>query len=350
MSLQDVNLPPPHARRLRDLPWRLLRWIRRHKCLTAFLFLLFAFLLVNVLAYRHARSMTHFVADGVRPANPEALSRFEKLKVLLTGISIPRPRNQATPESVGLAFSTHTFASTDGTRLEAWYAPRPQSRGVVLLFHGYASCKASLLREAKAFHELGYAAFLVDFRGSGGSEGNETTVGVKEADDVAAAVAYVQKLAPTKPMILYGQSMGSAAVLRAVAVCDVRPEAIVIENPFDRLLSTVANRFKAMGAPSFPAAHLLVFWGGVQCGFDGFYHNPADYAKDVSCPVLVLHGEDDPRVVRAEVDAVFDNLNGAKELVLLPGVGHESCLSANPRRWREAVPRFLDKHVRSDVT
>ena len=133
-----------------------------------------------------------------------------------------------------------------------------------------------MVAEARAFLDMGCSVLLVDFRGSGDSSESYTTVGYYEAEDVAAAVDYARKQLPHSKTILYGGSMGAAAVLRAVASCDVQPDAIIAEAIFDKMLNTVRHRFEAMGVPSFPSAQLLVFWGGRQAGFNGFAHNPVD--------------------------------------------------------------------------
>jgi alpha-beta hydrolase superfamily lysophospholipase len=242
-----------------------------------------------------------------------------------------------------LAFTTHVIHSDDGIDLEAWHLAHPNSRGLVLMFHGYAACKASLLREAKAFHQMGFATFLVDFRGSGGSSGSVTTVGVAEAVDVARAVNYVRSRWTNLSVILYGQSMGSAAILRAISKEGVEANAVVIESPFDRLLSTVKNRFSAMGLPALPFAQLLVFWGGVQHGFNGFRHNPVEYAEQVRCPVFLLHGSDDPRVTRDQAEAVYQALRGVKQFQVFPGVGHEAAEAVRPKEWHLFVSQFLQR-------
>jgi hypothetical protein len=105
-------------------------------------------------------------------------------------------------------------------------------------------------------YEMGYSTFLVDFRGSGGSSGTVTTLGMREAEDVAAAVTYVRQMWPEQRIILYSTSMGSSAVLRAVAVEGVQPDAIIAETPFDRLSSAVRARLRLMGLPIFPATEL----------------------------------------------------------------------------------------------
>lgn len=319
------------------------RWAWRHKALTTSGVLGLALVVLNLFAFLHARAMTHFSAGGVRTAKPEALSIGEKLHTLFLGVTIPRPENARNPADVELAYETVEVAESDGTVLELWKVPAPKPRGVVVMCHAYASSKAALVREARAFHDMGYAVALVDFRGSGGSSGSETTVGVREADDVVAATRQARELAGDGPCILYGQSMGSAAILRAIAVGGLQPDAVIIECPFDRLVSTVGNRFTAMGLPPWPGAPLLVFWGGVQCGFNGFDHNPADYARDVRCPVLLLHGSADPRVTPEQVQTVFDNLGGEKRFELLAGAGHQPYLDTHPERWKAVVRSFLEQ-------
>jgi uncharacterized protein len=319
------------------------RWIWTHRKLSACLVVVFAFGGLNVVAFNQAWSMTHFSAGGTRTANPESLSILQKMRVAVLGVNLPKPENAIDPSALGLPFETRRFGGADEGELEGWFIPCDQAKGLVLFAHGYGACKASLLPEARALHRMGYAAFLIDFHGSGGSRGRETSIGLHEADDVALAVEYVRSHFLHRNLILYGQSMGSAAILRAIAVNGVRPMAVIVECPFDRLLSTAANRFDAMGLPAFPAAHLLIFWGGVQQGFNGFRHNPVDYARDVHCPVLLLHGAKDARVTRSQAESIYQSLPGKQEFVVIQNAGHESYLGADPALWTESVSHFLER-------
>jgi hypothetical protein len=115
----------------------------------------------------------------------------------------------------------------------------------------------------------------------------------------------------------------------------------MIEAIFDTMLSTVQNRFTAMGLPVFPAAHLLIWWGSVHTGYLGFKHNPVNYARRVQCPTLMLHGTADPRATLSQAQAVFQNLPGPKWFESLADVGHESYLAANPDKWQRIVSQFL---------
>ena len=319
------------------------RWARKHPWRTLTLASLAAFAVLNVWTFRHAWAMTHFSAGGVSTIRPEEMSVWGRAKVLLTGVNLPRPVNDKTPAGLELPFETHRVTTADGIELEAWHVPHPDPRAMVVMFHGYGTAKAKLLNEANAFHDLGCATLLVDFRGSGGSSGDATTLGVYEAVDVATSFQLAARIAPDCPLVLYGRSMGSVAILRAIAHEAISPDGIIIECPFDRLLRTVAHRFTAMGLPSFPCAQLLVFWGAVQHGMNGFAHNPCDYATRVECPARVLHGALDKRVSVSEVQAVYDALAGRKQLEIFPEVGHESCYRTRPDLWIRHVKEFLDR-------
>lgn len=297
---------------------------------------------LNVMAWRHVHAMLTFVDAEERTPSPEQLSTRERINTLVSGVQIPRPENQRTPADLGLRFETIQIRSSESITLEAWMLPKPAASGIVLLFHGYADSKTTLLPNAQAFQEKGYSTLLVDFRGSGGSSGSSTTVGYREAQDVAAVFHYVRSTHPRLPIILYGQSMGAAAILRAVDQHRLRPRAIILEACFDRLLTTVSHRFHAMKLPAFPFAHTLLFWGGIQIGGSAFSHNPADYARNVVTPTLVLHGANDPRVTEAEAQNIFDNLAGPKQLIVLPDIGHESYIVRAPAAWRQSITAFLD--------
>lgn len=312
------------------------------------LVLLVVVLTVNFIAWRQAWAMTHYTPAGTRTPKPEELSFGEKVATIFTGVSVPRPQNEHTPADVNLQYTTRSIpAGQHGGTIEAWYVPsQSASNGLILMFTGYAESKDTLLTQATALHRMGYDALMVDFRGAGGSSGDDTTLGVRESEDVAVAFNYARKEWPNRPVVLYGVSMGGAAVLRAIALGGVKPDGVILESVFDRLVSTVGNRFNAMGLPAFPMSELLVFWGSIEIGSNGFENNPVEYARSVNCPSLVLHGERDPRVTVAQSNSVYTALGGYKEQAEFAGAQHESLAVFAPQRWTDTVETFL-RHVPS---
>lgn len=304
---------------------------RRRRLWRALAALGVAFLGLNALALFHARAMTRYADSGGRTPAPGQLGGLEKLAVLLGGVNVPRARNDRTPDALGLAYEVHRYRSPRG-EIESWLVPR-EGAVLVLLFPGYAASKASLLELAVRIHALGASMLLVDFCGVGGSSGSTTTIGWDEAADVAASLAWARERFPERALVLYGVSMGAAAVARAVAVEGARPDGIVLEAIFDRLSNSVRARFALMGVPSFPCAELLVLWGGWLHGFDGFEHAPVEYARAVQCPTLVLHGGRDGRAPIERAREVFDGLPGWKRFEAFPGGRHCSLPDADRVRW-----------------
>lgn len=335
-----LDPPPPSAYPLAMIRRTMSRlWARRRTW--ALLALAGAFVAVNALAFLHARALTHYVAAEDETEDAEDLSWEEMARVLFTGATVKRPEIKRKP-AFWTWYETHTFPSTGGVQLEAWHVPYDGSPAIVAMFHGYGTSKSSLLDEARGFRALGYSTLLVDLRASGGSTGSVTTLGYHEADDVAAGVAYARKLEPGKPVVLYGSSMGAVAALRAMGALEVEPAAAVLECPFDTLLSTVGNRFRLMHVPAFPLAQLVVFWGGLQLGYNGFAHDATAYAAKVDTPVLLIGGGDDPRVTVDQLKKVYARLAGPKRLEIFEGAGHGGYIDDDGRRWRRAVSEFIE--------
>jgi hypothetical protein len=295
----------------------------------------------NVVAFMQARAMTRFTESGERTARPEQLGLLETAAVFISGVQVPRPQNTKTPSDVGLPFETFHFPSENGATIEAWYIPGKNQRLMVVMFHGYAASKSTLLNAAPVFQELGFPTMLIDFYGSGGSSGSDTTLGVEETHDVAAAVNFTRRKWPGRKIVLYGISMGGAAVLRAIATQPVKPDAIIIESTFDTLLNTARSRFHATGLPGTPFSELLIFWGSLQRRFNFFAHNPVDYARSVNCPALILHGEKDERAPPEQARKIAQATGNKAHLVIYSGVPHMPIVDARPSEWRRDVSRFL---------
>jgi uncharacterized protein len=300
---------------------------------------------VQIVAYNHAYRFTHFIEKDANSSltriTPENLSFFGKIKILLLGVPNTKPVTQDLPKQ---QYKTIKIQSNE--LLDSWWMPLADStqktKGIVILFHGYNGEKSSLLTSAATLNKIGYDCLLVDFMGSGGSTGRQTTIGFKEGENVKSAYDYIKQQYPTQKIILLGHSMGAVAIMKSIVDYDLKPDKIILQCPFGTMLETVKTRFKAMNVPSFPFAHLLMFYGGVQNGFNAFNHNPTDYAKHIKVPTLLAHGSQDKRVSRQEIEEIYNNLNGYKELLLLKKSGHEDYCAHSQTEWTNKIANFVD--------
>lgn len=297
---------------------------------------------MNVVAFFHAYKFTHFAEANIRKTqHAKDLSLLDKLTTLIFGINNPRPTNKVIPSQ---AFQKVMLNSSQ--RIECWHIKTPNSKGTVVLFHGYSGNKSLMLDKSDEFIKLGYSTFLVDFMGSGGSAGNQTTIGFREAQDVKSSLDYLSQQ-QEENIILFGTSMGAAAILKAAHDYAIQPAAAILECPFGSMYQTTCARFRQMQVPCFPMANLLVFWGGMQNGFWAYGHNPQEYARKVEFPVLLLYGEKDLEVSRQETKQIFANLNGKKVLRTYPEAGHENYLNRYKRAWIQDVSGFLHTTIAS---
>ncbi len=277
---------------------------------------------MNIIAAIHAYEFTHFTYEKVsKTKSTDTLSFSKKLKLALTGVDNPRPQDDTVPSQ-----KFETIQLQSNKKIECWYIPcQIRVRGTVILCHGYGGQKSSMLDKANEFISIGYNALLVDFMGSGGSEGNQTTIGYDEAEEVKTCYDYISK-EDTQAVYLFGTSMGAAAILKCMHDYNISPTGIIIECPFSTMYRTVENRFRTIAIPPFPFAGLLTFWGGVENGFWAFTYKPSEYAKWVKCPTLLMYGAQDKKVTREETDEIYANLAGKKRLVIFPNAGHENYL------------------------
>jgi len=138
--------------------------------------------------------------------------------------------------------------------------------------------------------------------------------------------------------------MVGSSIMRALAELDVAADGAIIESVFGSFRGTVASRFHLMHLPAFPAADLLLWFGGRELGFDALQHNPTDYATRIDTPLLLLHGRHDTRATIDQAEAIRGALAGPAILVDFDA-GHQMLAPHLPEQWREAVRTFFDRHT-----
>jgi uncharacterized protein len=295
------------------------------------------FVLFNIIIIFHAYKFTHFYEPNevVLKAQTDK-STWDITKEMLFGFNMPKQKNIA-PDS---SYKIIKLVTKDGLNLDAWYVSAPNAKGSIAMFHGHAGKKTSLLLEAAAFQKMGYNTLLVDFRAHGNSDGNTCTIGYKEGEDIKIGYDYLKNTGE-KNIILYGISLGAAAITKGVYDYDLSPTKIILEMPFGSLSGAVEGRVKMMGLPAQPMATLLTFWGGTINGFWAFSMKPSEYAKKIKCPVLMQKGNLDNRVTNEETNDIYNNISSAKKLVLYDKSGHQSLCNNENEKWLIEISTFL---------
>jgi uncharacterized protein len=296
------------------------------------------FVVLNVIVIFHAWQFTHFYPDAPK-IDLKRLSIAQKIKMVFMGYEFPKSKVELRPNE---PFETVAFTVDDGVKISGWLIRTDSSKKAAILFHGHGSQKGSLLDQAAYLRRLGYSTLLLDFRAHGESDGTTCTVGFNETEEVTAAFQLMKEKGFEK-IVLFGSSMGAAAVIKAVHENNLAVDKLILEMPFGSLPDAVQGRMRIMGLPGSPLGQMLTFWGGVEHGYWAFSYSPCDYAVDLKMPVLLQWGDQDPRVQRHETECIYNNLAGDKKLVVYEGAGHQSLYRFDAQKWEGAVSSFLGR-------
>ncbi len=301
-------------------------------------FLLVLFILLNIITAFHAYKFTHFYdADKATSNSNIKKSGWDITKDILFGINAYKKKNTIAADS---AFQTVYLKSSTCPKLEAWYIPADNAKGTVCMFHGHGSTKSAIFDESVSFRKAGYNTLLVDFRAHGNSDGNTCTIGYDESEDVKLAYDLIKNKGE-KNIVLWGISMGAAAVSKSISDYDLKPTKVILEMPFGSILKAAEGRIKMMKLPGEPLAALVTFWGGAEHGFWAFNMKPTEFVKKIQCPVLLQWGKNDPRVTEQETNDVYNNISSTKKLVVYENSGHESLCDKEHEKWENEITAFL---------
>jgi esterase/lipase len=299
------------------------------------------FVLINISGIIYGYKLTHFYPPTSNTIDgPPSRNIFAKTWRLFKG---PVYRKITIEEAPDIPYQRVHLLTRDSLSLEAWYISVDSSKGTVILIHGLAGNKSSVLKQAYEFRYLGYNVMLVDLRAHGRSGGNITTMGFNESEDVKLAYEYIVKKGESK-IILYGISLGSVVIAKACYDYNIAPSGIILEIPFSNFKRLVGVRGKMIGFPERPFGSFVTFWASIEQGFNGYKQDTYKYVQKIHCPVLMQCGETDIFASPAERDTIFENIaSHEKKLVVYEHAIHQPLLNSDPIKWRQEVSEFISK-------
>jgi alpha-beta hydrolase superfamily lysophospholipase len=253
--------------------------------------------------------------------------------------------------------ATSSFQTADGLTIhtESWL-PDDEPKAVVLVVHGYAEHIGRYLHVAEWLVQNGYAAFGLDHRGHGKSQGLRAHFDTfdQPVNDLKQYFDQIKAEHPGKRLFLWAHSMGSliglAFALRyqdqfagmvvtgtAVNGDETQPPALIAVG---RILSKLVP--KAPLIPPLPAT-VLSHDPAVVAAYDS---DPLNYrgsfrprlgsllieagqqirarAAELRLPLLFLHGGEDPLVPKSGSEFMYAHAGSPdKTLTIYPGLYHE---------------------------
>lgn len=226
------------------------------------------------------------------------------------------------PDTIGLAYEPVEIITEDGIKLDAWYVPAQEPRGVVLFFHGNAGNISHRLDSLRIFNELKLDTLIFDYRGYGRSEGRVSEQGTYRDADAAWRYLTVERGIPAAEIVLFGRSLGAA--IAAYVASRHRPGALILESGFVSVPELAAILY-----PWLPARQLA------RIGYP-----TGEYLKTASCPVLIVHSRDDEIIPFKQGQQLFKLASEPKHFLELLG-GHNDGFLVSGRRYLDGFENFL---------
>jgi alpha-beta hydrolase superfamily lysophospholipase len=233
--------------------------------------------------------------------------------------------------------------TSDGEELGAWFVDGLEKAPSVLLLHGNNGNRSHTLSRGQLLASRGWAVLMVTLRAHGDSTGDYHDIGWGARRDVWAAVEYLEKRRPGRPLIVSGNSMGSAAAVFAAKELGHRVQGYILESPYRDLKVAVWNRLDN----SLPRGFSHIAYAGLRTVGPLFLPHIEQVSplKAISgipedVPVLILAGDADRHARLDEAQALFGEVATHGKLVVFPGAGHGNLFNSNRDLYERTVLEF----------
>jgi pimeloyl-ACP methyl ester carboxylesterase len=233
------------------------------------------------------------------------------------------------------------FKARDGLNLAGLLIVRPQAKRVIILCHGYGMCKEYMRLFVDMFPQDSILAF--DFRAHGESDGFITSIGSHEIFDVFAALAFVKNHCKLQKLPIYGVgiSMGAATLLGATAQ-GAAFDGLILDSSFAGLDDHLNESFDVRtGLPRFPFMRVGKFLFEHLACCSIYANNPAEYARQITVPLLIIHSRDDKMVSVDHAQRIYDNAVSKKELWLVDNTQHGYINKKHTKEYGKRAQQFL---------
>jgi len=269
---------------------------------------------------------------------------YIKLALIFTFLVHRLPRNPIADVPDWGNIEDHRIPTVGGGMLEVWRVtpdlePGEASRGTVVLAHGWGRNRGRMVGRARAFAEMGFSTILHSARDHGSSTKKLMMNAVGFGEDIESVLRWAG--AEKEPVLLYGHSAGSGGSAIAASRHPTWIKALFLEGSFPDVREARLSLYRwfhpLFGYLFGPA---IVFFAKLYFGISWQAIAPANLAKNISCPVMIIHGARDRRFPVSFAPRLRDAFKHVPTAMFLaPNSGHSDS-SLDPD-FIPSVRRFL---------
>jgi len=241
-----------------------------------------------------------------------------------------------------------SITSRDGLTLRGRYYEYAPDAPVELLFHGYqGDGERDMSAGIERCASLGRSALIVDHRGSGKSDGNTITFGIKERKDCIDWTKFAaEKFGKERKLFIAGISMGGATV----AMMSADPElpdnvaAGLCDCPYSSAREIIMKVVGEMHLPQHFVYPFIKLGARLFGGFDLEEESPINAVKHSQIPLIFIHGTADSFVPHEMSLKLYEATASDKAICLIDGAPHGLSFPTDKEKYVTALREFQSKY------
>jgi pimeloyl-ACP methyl ester carboxylesterase len=217
-----------------------------------------------------------------------------------------------TPAEAGLTSIDLAIATDDGERLHGWWISAASAPlGHILFCHGNGGNVGDRVVNAGVLSAAGFDVLLLDYRGYGRSSGHPDEAGTYRDARAGRAMLLAQAGVDPGRVFYLGESLGGAVALKLAI--ESPPAGLILQSTFTSVRAVARTHY-----PRIPVALIPDVYPSLTV------------IRELTAPLLVLHGDDDEIVPVEQGRALYAAAPGPKRIDVFPGYGHNDLVMAGP--------------------
>ncbi len=240
-----------------------------------------------------------------------------------------------------------SIESDDGLLLKGEFiiADENSPRWVIAIHgYGYTGNHKAMFNYVLPFAERGYNILTPDMRAHGESEGKYIGMGWLDRKDILKWIDLITEKYPFSEIVLYGVSMGGAAVMMTSGEELPGNVKVIIEDcGYSSVWDIFSDEAKFyFHIPDFPLIYTASFFSKLRAGYGFKEASSLEQIKKTKLPVFFIHGSKDNFVHTDMVELLYNACPTKKGMFVADDAGHGEAYYLEPDEYVKEVFEFID--------
>ncbi|MCA9791897.1 MAG: alpha/beta hydrolase [Candidatus Eremiobacteraeota bacterium] len=233
------------------------------------------------------------------------------------------------------------LGAEDGVSTGCGWWPGEPDKAVVLVLHPNGGSRTTSQGFVAPLQRRGYGLMLPSLRGHGDSQANLNDFGISASLDVVAARQALNKLAPGRPVVVLGRSLGAASAIFASQRLGDSVTGYLLESPFTTLDKACWNRL----SHRLPPVLDVVAFAGLELTSRLWLPAriaPIEAAGHLHGRVILVGGSLDYRATPEDMLALQRRCPPDTQLIMVEGADHGQAPMVAGDAYYELVGGLLE--------